>query len=235
MISSSGRVFSVILVSNVFLDLNLDQLRMNFVQYTRQAFHMLPLFDHPRILDIGCGSGIPTLELAQLSDGEIIAIDIDQLLLDQLAQKVEVAGLSTRVQVIKCSLFEITFPDESFDIVWTEGVIGLIGFAKGVANWRRLISPDGFLVVHDDSNDLAKKLQVISDCGYQLFDYFLLPEDAWWNDYYCPLELHLNQLTKKYSNNPSALKQLNEYRYQIDLARKHPTLYQSAFFLMQKM
>ena len=45
---------------------------------------MLPIIDKPRILDIGCGYGVPTLELARLSDGEITAIDTDQFLLDRL-------------------------------------------------------------------------------------------------------------------------------------------------------
>lgn len=47
------------------------------LDYTRNAYHMLPRIDQPRILDVGCGRGDPTLELAKLSDGEIIGVDID--------------------------------------------------------------------------------------------------------------------------------------------------------------
>ena len=50
--------------------LNLEQLRKGFLKYTRMAFQMLPKMNSPRILDIGCGTGVPTLELARLSDGE---------------------------------------------------------------------------------------------------------------------------------------------------------------------
>jgi len=53
-------------------------LRDDLRKYTRQAFHMLPRLDEPRILDIGCGPGASTLELARLSQGEIIGIDIHQ-------------------------------------------------------------------------------------------------------------------------------------------------------------
>ena len=55
----------------------IEELRANFIRYTKKAFRMLPKLDRPRILDIGCGSGAPTIELARLSDGEIIGIDID--------------------------------------------------------------------------------------------------------------------------------------------------------------
>ena len=36
----------------------------------------------PKILDIGCGPGMQTLDLAKLSGGEIIAIDFHQPFLD---------------------------------------------------------------------------------------------------------------------------------------------------------
>ena len=65
-----------------------EQLRKTFLKYTRKAFETLPKLDEPRILDIGCGSGIPTLELAGLSNVEIIGIDIDQSALDELDKKI---------------------------------------------------------------------------------------------------------------------------------------------------
>ncbi|HJX03327.1 MAG TPA: class I SAM-dependent methyltransferase, partial [Dehalococcoidia bacterium] len=54
-----------------------DGFRKRLLKYTRKAFQLLPQLDHPRILDIGCGSGVPTLELARLSNGEIVAVDND--------------------------------------------------------------------------------------------------------------------------------------------------------------
>jgi hypothetical protein len=36
------------------------------LQFTRKAFEMLPALHNPRILDVGCGRGGPTLELARL-------------------------------------------------------------------------------------------------------------------------------------------------------------------------
>jgi hypothetical protein len=41
---------------------------------------------------IGCGSGIPTLELARISGGEVMALDIDQAQMDRFAAKVKGQG-----------------------------------------------------------------------------------------------------------------------------------------------
>ena len=50
-----------------------EHLRENLNEYARKAFQILPEFDSPYILDVGCGRGVPTMELVRLSDGKIIA------------------------------------------------------------------------------------------------------------------------------------------------------------------
>ena len=106
--------------------------RKVFLKYLRKAFQLLPSLKNPCILDIGCGSGVPTLELATLSEGEIIGIDIDPFFLDIFKHRIEERNLSSRVKARNCSLFEIDYPDESFDLLWAEGSIAIIGFKKGL-------------------------------------------------------------------------------------------------------
>ena len=211
-----------------------DHFRERLNKYTRKAFKMLPNLEKPRILDIGCGSGVPTIELAKLSDGEIIGIDINQSLLDKLNLKIEEEGFSSRVKTMKCSLFKIDFPDESFDIIWAEGSIWIIGLEKGLKEWRRLLKPNGFLVVHDEIKTVLSKLRKIRSCGYKLINHFSLPEDAWWTEYYRPLETRIKELYMKYKNNPEALKILKKYQKEIDMVKRNPKEHGSAFFLMQK-
>jgi len=195
---------------------------------------MLPKLEKPRILDIGCGSGVPTIELARLSDGEIIGIDINQSLLDKLNRKIEEEGFSNRVKTVKCSLFEMDFPDESFDIIWAEGSISIIGFEKGLKEWNRLLKPNGFLVVHDEIKTVLNKLKKILGCGYQLINYFPLPKDAWWIEYYRLLEIRIRELSMKYNNDPEALKILKKHQNEINMVKKNPGDYGSAFYIVQK-
>ncbi|MBN2488602.1 MAG: class I SAM-dependent methyltransferase [Methanosarcinaceae archaeon] len=212
-----------------------DHLRDSFNKYTRKAFQMLPELDKPHILDIGCGSGIPTIELAMMSNGQIIGLDIQQSLLDKLERKIEESGLSDRVRTVKCSMFEIDFPDESFDIIWAEGSINAIGFENGLKTWRRFLKPDAFLVVHDDNKDIINKRRQIPECGYNLHGYFSLPRDAWWIDYFSPLEKKIKELRMKYSDDPEALKILEEKQNENEIFKADPENLGSVFYIMQKV
>jgi len=220
---------------NLLFEINIDHFRENFNKYTRKAFQLLPELEKPRILDIGCGSGVATIELAKLSKGEIIGIDIDQSLLDKLNSKIEEKVFSNRMKVLKCSLFEMDFPDESFDIIWSEGSIYIIGFEKGLKEWSRLLKTNGFLVVHDEKKNISNKLKKIPNCGYKLINYFSLPEDAWWTEYYNPLEKRIKELRKKYGNNPETLKIFKKYQNEIDMVKKNHKDYGSIFYIMQKL
>jgi hypothetical protein len=50
-----------------------DRIRKHFLKYTIKAFQMLPQMEHLRIIDISCGSGVSTIELAKLSQGGLIS------------------------------------------------------------------------------------------------------------------------------------------------------------------
>jgi ubiquinone/menaquinone biosynthesis C-methylase UbiE len=214
-------------------EIDADSFRERFIEYTRKAFQMLPKLEQPYILDIGCGSGLPTLELARLSNGKIIGVDIDQPQLVKLNRKIAEVGLSHRVKTINCSLFEINFPDEIFDIIWAEGSIWIIGFEESLKGWRRFLKPKGFLVIHDAISTITNKLENIHDWGYELIDSFMLPEDAWWTKYYRPLENRIKELYKKYRNNSEAIKTLRKYQNEIDLVKKNPQEQSSAFYILQ--
>ena len=219
---------------NLLSEIDLDYFRERFIKYTRKAFQMLPKLEKPSILDIGSGSGLLTLELARLSEGEIIGIDINQSELDKLNRKIEEEGLLGRVKTVKGSLFEIDFPDESFDIIWAEGSIWIIGFKKGLKEWRRLLKPNGFLVVHDEIKTISIKLKKLPNWGYKLKDHFSLLENVWWTEYYQPLEIRIKELYMKYKNNSEALKILRKHQNEIDMVKRNPAEHNSAFYIMQK-
>jgi ubiquinone/menaquinone biosynthesis C-methylase UbiE len=219
----------------ILAEINRDQFRANLSKYTRKAFQYLPLMENPRILDIGCGSGVPTIELARLSNGKIIGIDIDQSLLDKLIRKINDEGFSDRVTTVRCSLLEIDFPEESFEIIWAEGSIWVIGFEKGLKEWNQLLKTYGYMVIHDEIKNETDKLKIIPKCGYELLNTFRLSKNTWWEEYYKPLENRLRTLFKKYGNDIEANKILKKYQNEVDMFKKTPNNHSSVFYILKKI
>ena len=211
-----------------------DRIRKRLLRYTRKAFRKLPQLDKPRVLDIGCGSGIPTMELARLTNGEIIGLDINEVLLNVLIGKIEKAGLSDRVKAMKCSIFDMEFPDESFDIIWAEGSIWVISFKRGLQEWKRFLKPNGFMVIHDEKGNIKGKLGQISNCGYELLDHFILNEDTWWAEYFAPLEKLICETRTTDPDDQKVLEALHNAQWEIDMFKKNPQKNSSVFFIMKK-
>jgi SAM-dependent methyltransferase len=223
--------------------------------FTRRAFQTLPDLEDPRILDVGCGQGGPTLELARLSGGLVTGLDIDQSALDELARRAGEEGLSDCVQVVRGSMADIDFADESFDVIWAEGSMNILGFERALAEWRRLIRPSGFLVVHEmvwlrpdppaevvncpqlaypGIRTVAEYIEQVPDHGYDLVGHFVLPEDFWLADYFDPMVARINQLRTKYAGDQAAQRTLDREQRAADVYRKYSEWYGSVFLVMQK-
>lgn len=211
-----------------------DSIRRNLLKYTKRAYRALPKIEKPHILDIGCGSGIPTIELARLTNGDVIGIDIDQSQLDILKRKIEAEELSDRIKITRCSMEDIDFPRASFDIIWAEGSIMFIGFERGLRNWQKFIKLKGFLVVHDELKGIEKKLQQIASSGYKLLDYFVLPKEVWWSEYYGPLKMVVTEIEANKNGNPNTLEALHNAQKEVDYFEQNPDKCSSVFFVMQR-
>jgi ubiquinone/menaquinone biosynthesis C-methylase UbiE len=225
------------------------------LEHTRRAFRMLPPIREPRILDLGCGTGDVTIELVKLSCGRATGLDIDESALAELERNARAAGLMGRIETVNRSMFEIDFVDETFDIVWAEGAIHIIGFERGLDEIRRLIRPRGFLVVHEmlwlrpnppseirsgwhgvypGIRTAPEYLAEIPKHGYETIEHFTPPEDFWWDEYYGPLVERVRSLRTKYAGDAAALAALDREEREAELYRRNARWYGSGFFVMRR-
>ena len=212
-----------------------DHIRENLNKYTRKSFTLLPKYNNPNILDIGCGTGVPTIELAKISNGQIIGIDINETSLNMLKRKIKELKLSNQVKIIKDSILNMDFPKESFDIIWSEGSVFVIGFENSIKRWYRFLKPDGFLVIHDENNDKNKKLGLIKKYGYSLVGQFEITDKLWWLEYYTPLELLIQKFRHNYPNDSELNNELNKDQIEIDKCKTNSIVFSSFFVIMQKV
>ncbi len=213
--------------------INTDKYRENFRPYITKAFLSIPYIDKPSILDIGCGSGVPTIILAEISNGIITAIDIDKECLEILNEKIHKSGLEKRIITQKCSMLNMPFPPNSFDIIWAEGSITMIGFKKGISKCRAFLKQGGYLVVHDDESNIKRKIDDISKSGYKLLKQLFISEKAWWQEYFAHLEKEINERYLVHDKKPKGKdRRIND---EIIMYRKNPDRFNSVYFIMKKI
>jgi tRNA (mo5U34)-methyltransferase len=74
-----------------------------------------------RVLDVGCNAGFYSFELARRG-ASVLAIDVEDLYLDQARWAVGVLGLQDRVEFRRMGVYEAARLQEGFDLVWFMGV-----------------------------------------------------------------------------------------------------------------
>lgn len=102
------------------------------------AAHVTPAM---RVLELGCGAGYYTRELAR-TGAEICAIDISPDLLELARQEVQ----SERVSFVRTNAYAMEFGDDSFDSVIGSSVLHHLDLERAVAEIRRVLKPGGTMV-----------------------------------------------------------------------------------------
>jgi SAM-dependent methyltransferase len=223
---------------------------------TRQAYGKLcGLPRRANILDVGCGSGAQTLVLAQLTTGEIAALDNHAPFIEALRREIDRRGLSTRVRCVNGDMGAMSFAEGSFDLIWSEGSAYNIGFENALNSWKVFLRPGGYLVASElvwftkqappeitdyfgaqypEMKHYEDIVAMIRSAGYELTDYFPLPSKAWWTDYYTPAQKTIANLRQKYPGDPEAKSILDSFELEMEMHRRYSEYYGYGFYLIRK-
>lgn len=211
-----------------------DVCRRGLIRFSKRAFGIIPPMDKPRILDIGCGSGESVLALAEISGGEIVAVDNDPTILQRFKKKIEEGKLSRRISLLRESMFDLPFAPQSFDIIWSEGAISVAGFSRGLSEWGRYLKSPGFMVIHDDGSDLPGKKELIHRHEFDLMADFVLDEKVWWEHYYAIAEKNMNRFRRMAKSCRFLQEELDGLEKELKQFRENPKKFTSVFFIMRK-
>ncbi len=102
------------------------------------------------VLDAGCGPGSITLGLAAaVAPGEVVGIDVQPSLVEQ-ARALAVQRGVTNVRFEASNVYELPFPDGSFDAAFANSVLQhLREPVRALAELRRVLRPGGIAGVRD--------------------------------------------------------------------------------------
>lgn len=92
----------------------LKQQAEDSMEYRHVLYDKVDLKNKKNILDVGCGTGAVTLDIAQSTSGQVTGIDIDS---EKLAEARRVLSNIPNIKLIEADVLNLPFEDESFDLV----------------------------------------------------------------------------------------------------------------------
>lgn len=229
---------------------------------TQRALGMLPQLPQgpegsagPEIVEVGCGEGGTTLDLARHFGGRVTAVDVFDCFLDKLRAKITATGLSN-ISIKKQDMAVLDFEAESLDLIWAESCVFIIGFEAAVASWNRFLKPGGVFVVSDVSwltespgdeirefwaesypamLNIREHLEVMAKAGYECLDHFTQPESDWEMIYRPMREGGLARLEAAHPDDVQARELITAMRREMELYSRYSSQYGHEFYIMRKL
>ncbi|KAH9896347.1 methyltransferase-UbiE family protein [Xylariomycetidae sp. FL2044] len=122
--------------------------------------YMLPrLKPHMSILDVGCGPGSITLDLAALvPEGSVTGLDASPTAVDGAKDLAKTRGGVPNAKFLVSDIFRLPFDDDTFDVVHCHQVLGHLpssesggepGPVRGLREMRRVCKPGGIVCARE--------------------------------------------------------------------------------------
>ncbi len=206
------------------------------------------------ILDVGCGSGAQSLALLRNSQAHLTALDLSPSLLARLQTAAEEEGFVSRLTTVQASMKEMPFASDSFDLIWSEGAVYIIGFENALESFRSHLRPggriavsdiawlvenpprearewmasEGVVALHDDEKRAAFVRQ-----GYRLLNAFVVSAAGWWDHYLDPLSARVTEVRADQTDR-AALSILDELDQEVAMHQAHLGTYGYVFYIAER-
>ena len=190
----------------------------DFAFNSRLLASLTGLPPRPRIADLGCGSGAATLHLAGHFGVPVVAVDLCIEFLEDLQSRAFDAGLAGLVMPVEDDIGALDWPAACLDLLWSEGAAYNLGFELALSRWRPLLDEAGLAVVSELSLFSEQMPAPVLDwwreaypgvaheaenraraqrAGYTVLATHRLPAEAWWRNYYGPLQDRIAMLEEQ--------------------------------------
>jgi ubiquinone/menaquinone biosynthesis C-methylase UbiE len=212
--------------------------------------------DESRIADLGCGTGGQTMVLVHNTKGTITALNLSPAAVNKLNETVKKLRLQNRVKGINGSMDNLSFNNDEFDLIWSEGAIDSIGFEKGINHWKSFLKKGGHIAVSNlawftderpaelekfyleavpDMGTVGNSISIMQKAGFSLVAAFALPDNCWTDNYYTPQAAVNEMFLKKYAGNKTVEDFIASCKYEEELYSKYKQYFGYMFYIGKKL
>jgi len=117
-----------------------------FILTVKNTIDLLKNRRKGRVLDIGCGFGEIDILMAQNTNLDIIGCDISENAIKVAKNNIKKAGLYNKIKIEKGDVYNLKYPDESFDIVFGFGYVSAPTYPGVQKEVARVLKPEGVLI-----------------------------------------------------------------------------------------
>ncbi len=151
---------------------------------------------------------------------------------------------------------DLPFEREEFDIVWSEGAVYNMGFRKGVNYWKDFIEDGGILAVTElswitenrpdeladfwnteyaEMDTVSGKIRILEEAGYMVLGHFILQDNCWLDNYYCPLVESHKDFLSRYGEYDLARRIVETDMQELEFYKKYKNYYGYVFYIARKL
>lgn len=208
-----------------------------------------------RCADMGCGSGRSALVIASQLAAHVTAVDLYPPFLDMLRQEAIAKGVAEQIVPLEADMLDCGLAAESLDLVWSEGAAFAVGFDVALDCWKGLLRPGGVLVVSEcswltstpsasalsfwrdaypDMRTVGENISAADQRGFNFVHAEVLPDAAWEEEYYQPLEQRIQELQDETASDPHLRAVIAGVKAEIRTYRHHCDCYGYVFYVFRR-
>lgn len=214
------------------------------------------LSDEPYIADLGCGTGVQSMLLAQHTRAKIIGVDMLAPFVERYNYNAERLNLAGRVKGVVGDMAQPPVDPNSLDVIWSEGSVYNVGFERALASWRRYLKDGGYVAVSDcvwysDDRDskiedfwsrLYPDMQTVKTrvgqlflAGYEPLEAVVLPDYCWTENYFKPLNAVGRRLVESHPGDKDIADFAAQLQLEEDMYSRYADDYCYVIFVARKM
>ncbi|KAF2097252.1 hypothetical protein NA57DRAFT_77506 [Rhizodiscina lignyota] len=127
-----------------------EPFRQAIARHEHYLAHCMGMKEDMRVLDVGCGVGGPAREIVKFTGANVIGLNNNDYQIERATRYTAKEGLSDKLKFVKSDFMQMSFPDNSFDMVYAiEATVHAPSLEGIYSEIFRVLKPGGVFGVYE--------------------------------------------------------------------------------------